>query len=67
MFLSRICMESKCVISGDISQTDIDFCNYESIIERLDGLDGVGIVELTIDDIQREGIVGKILTRLDKK
>lgn len=65
MFLSRICEGSKCVLSGDIAQTDIENCNYAYFLDKLEDLDGVGIVELGIEDIQRHGIVGKILGRLE--
>lgn len=64
MFLTRICPGSKCVISGDIAQTDIDKCNYEIIMNKLEGVKGLGIVELTYEDIQRDGIVADILMRI---
>lgn len=65
MFLSRICDGTKCVVSGDIAQVDIDKCHYAWFIDRLDDLDGVGIIELGIEDIQRHGIVGRILGRVE--
>ena len=66
MFLTRIGLGSKAVINGDISQTDLQGCNggLDSCMDRLDGIEGVAICELTSEDIVRNSIISKILSRL---
>lgn len=66
MFLSRICDGTKCVLTGDIKQTDIDQCHYAWFIDKLSDLDDVGVIKLGVEDIQRHGIVGKILSRIEQ-
>lgn len=66
MFITRMGNHSTVIINGDNKQTDIsrdsglDFC-----IERLSSVDGVGICKLEYHDIQRNGIIGKILYALE--
>ena len=66
MFITRMGKNSKVLINGDVKQDDLrgrsglDFC-----IEKLDGVEGVGISRLTYDDIQRNGILGRILIALE--
>lgn len=67
MLLTRIGEGTKMVISGDISQSDLPFKRQGSLtylMEKLNGLDGVGVVKLTTDDIVRSGFVAEILKRL---
>jgi phosphate starvation-inducible PhoH-like protein len=67
MFITRIGWDSKAVINGDIEQTDLlkkDQGGLEEFLERLDGIDGVGISELTEEDIVRNSIISKILKAL---
>jgi|TARA_R110001583_G_scaffold115630_1_gene266170 phosphate starvation-inducible PhoH-like protein len=66
MFLTRIGMGSKAVINGDVGQTDLRGCDggLDSCMDRLEGIDGVAICELTTDDIVRNGIISRILSRL---
>jgi phosphate starvation-inducible PhoH-like protein len=66
MFITRMGENSKAIINGDISQTDLghrsglDFC-----VSRLENIKGVGIIRLDYEDIQRHGIIGQILTALE--
>jgi phosphate starvation-inducible PhoH-like protein len=66
MFITRMGKNSKVLINGDVKQDDLrgrsglDFC-----IEKLNGVEGVGISRLTYDDIQRNGILGRILNALE--
>lgn len=66
MFITRMGEHSKVIINGDTKQTDLlerhglGFC-----IERLQNIPGVGICQLGYNDIQRNGIIGKILTALE--
>ena len=67
MFITRIGWDSKAVINGDIEQTDLlkkDQGGLEEFLERLDGIDGVGISELTEEDIVRNSIISRILNAL---
>ena len=66
MFITRMGKNSKVLINGDINQDDLrgrsglDYC-----IGKLDGIEGVGICKLGYEDIQRNDIIGKILTALE--
>lgn len=66
MFMTRIGIGSKAVINGDLDQTDLDRDGggMGRIMDALDNLEGVGICYLTNEDIVRNGIISKILTRL---
>jgi phosphate starvation-inducible protein PhoH and related proteins len=66
MFLTRIGQDSKMVINGDIEQTDLyseENALYKCI-ERLEGVKGLSICELTEQDIVRNSIISRILSRL---
>ncbi len=66
MFITRMGKGSKVLINGDINQDDLrgrsglDFC-----MDRLDSIEGVGICKLGYEDIQRNDIIGKVLTALE--
>lgn len=68
MLLTRIGMNSKMVVTGDTSQSDLHrhmqggFYNMMSVLE---GVEGIGIAKLTSSDIVRNPIIGKIIHRLD--
>lgn len=66
MFLTRIGQESRAVVNGDIGQSDLGEKDraMANIMQRLENLNGVGIVELTEKDILRSGIIARILSRL---
>lgn len=67
MFITRMGNNSKIIINGDIKQTDIKNLNgLNVILSKLSGIDGIGICRLTIDDIQRNGILGKVLKALEE-
>jgi phosphate starvation-inducible PhoH-like protein len=60
--LTRLGENSVLVINGDVEQTDLkDSSGLPAAIEILDGIEGVGFVEFTIDDIVRSGIVKDII------
>ena len=66
MFLTRIGRESKCVLNGDPTQTDLgDSSGFLFAYERLYDCPDVGIVELYKQDIVRNAIIGHILDRLN--
>ena len=67
MFVTRIGWDSKAVINGDIDQTDLlvkDRGGLEEFLERLEDIVGVGIAELTDEDIIRNPIISKVLNAL---
>ena len=58
------------MINGDINQTDLtskEQGGLEEFLERLENVNGVGIAELTEDDIIRNKIISKILDALEDK
>lgn len=67
MFITRIGLGSKAVINGDASQTDLDHRadgGLETCMDKLEDIDGVSICELTNQDIVRNSIISKILSKL---
>lgn len=68
MLLTRTGNNSKMVLTGDIGQSDLSKHlrgGFEDMIGGLQGVDGIGISELTGVDIVRNPIIVKILNRLD--
>tara|TARA_R100001244_G_scaffold78893_1_gene62223 strand:- start:169 stop:852 length:684 start_codon:yes stop_codon:yes gene_type:complete len=66
MFITRIGEDSKVIINGDVKQTDLkDGSGLKICIEKLDGIDGVGICEFTHSDIQRNSIIKSVLMALE--
>lgn len=66
MFITRIGTDSKVIVNGDIMQNDLrGKSGLESCMNKLKNIEGVGIAELTREDIQRHGIIGKILEALE--
>lgn len=68
MLLTRIGMNSKMVLTGDVSQSDLNHHmrgGFFSMIGALDGIDNIGISILNHTDIVRNPIIGKIISRLE--
>lgn len=62
MFLTRIGENSKVIINGDVAQADIrGETGLNDAVKRLREIRNVGVVEFTIEDIVRSGIVKDIL------
>jgi phosphate starvation-inducible PhoH-like protein len=64
MFLTRMGMDSKVVVSGDITQIDLPQHNKSGLIDamsRLRNVEGVGRVTLTDADIVRHRLVQEIV------
>lgn len=62
MFLTRIGMNSKIIINGDVSQSDIvGLSGLEDAINRLEGLRGIGMVHFDEEDIVRSGLAKLIV------
>ena len=66
MFITRMGKNSKVLINGDVNQDDLrGRSGLQVCIEKLGQIEGVGITKLTYEDIQRNGIIGKILNALE--
>lgn len=69
MLLTRIGNNSKMVLTGDTSQSDLHRHmqgGFYNMIEALNGIDGIGMSQLYNSDIVRNPIIGKIIGRLDQ-
>tara|TARA_Y100001937_G_scaffold128557_1_gene205861 strand:+ start:2647 stop:3339 length:693 start_codon:yes stop_codon:yes gene_type:complete len=69
MLLTRIGKQSKIVMTGDASQSDLNYRSQgglNSCIQGLSGVSGVGIINLTSQDIVREPIVERIVVAMQK-
>ena len=70
MFLTRMGRGSKMIITGDVTQVDLDrgqTCGMTDAIETLQGIKGIGCIELENDDIIRHKLVQNIVLAYDKK
>lgn len=64
MFLTRLGEDCKAIVEGDEDQTDIRRKNgLTDAIDRCDGVEDVGIVEMDESDIVRSDFVARILER----
>ena len=69
MFLTRLGFNSKAVVTGDLSQTDLPFGKKSglSIASKILGnIEGIGIHEFSERDVVRHHLVRKIITAYDK-
>jgi len=64
LFLTRFASNSKIVVTGDPSQTDINDSGLADCVRRLETLPGIGIIKFKNDSIVRHPLVGSILERL---
>ena len=70
MFLTRLGMGSKAVITGDITQVDLPdgkTSGLNDAVKVLDGIDDIGISHLTHRDVVRHPLVQKIINAYDKQ
>lgn len=68
MFLTRIGFGSKVVVTGDLTQKDLDkdqASGLETAIKVLNRIDDIGFVELTANDVVRHPLVQKIVMAYD--
>jgi phosphate starvation-inducible PhoH-like protein len=64
MFLTRLGEGSRMVVTGDPSQSDLERGQRSGLVDavaRLQGFQDIGVVEFTIDDIQRHPLVEQIV------
>jgi phosphate starvation-inducible PhoH-like protein len=69
MFITRLGNNSKCVLNGDLRQSDLErngtTLGMQTCIDRLTNVDRVSIVELGVEDIIRNPIISRILAKLE--
>ncbi len=64
MFLTRLGFDSKCVITGDLTQVDLPPSKTSGLLEArntLKNVDGIAVMELTDADVVRHPLVQKII------
>lgn len=69
MFLTRLGFNSKAVVTGDLSQTDLPAGQRSGLsiaAKVLSGIDGIGIFEFSERDVVRHTLVRKIISAYDK-
>ena len=69
MFLTRLGFNSKAVVTGDLSQTDLPSGQKSGLsiaAKVLSGIDDIGIFEFSERDVVRHTLVRKIITAYDK-
>lgn len=67
LFITRLGKESKIIINGDYTQGDLkDKSGLCTVVEKLEGMEEVAIIRMEKSDIMRNGIIGKILSRLEQ-
>lgn len=65
LFLTRFGENSKVVITGDPTQSDlVGKVALMEVIQKLRGVDGIGVVEFKANSIVRHSLVGKIVEKL---
>ncbi len=70
MFLTRMGVDSKIVVTGDVTQVDLAAhvqCGLTDAINRLASIDGVAVVKLQKADIVRHPLVGEIVEAYERK
>jgi len=68
MFLTRVGLNSKLVVTGDESQSDLPRSQrgaFSSCLEKLSGIEKVGIIHLKKEDIIRNSLIPLIIEKLD--
>ncbi|MCQ2770816.1 MAG: PhoH family protein [Clostridia bacterium] len=69
MFLTRLGFNSKVVVTGDLTQTDLPFGKTSGLLEAtkiLKDIEGIAIHEFTERDVVRHKLVQKIILAYDK-
>ena len=68
MFLTRIGPNAKCIVTGDVTQIDLPKSQQSGLpftLRILEGIDGIGIVRLTNEDVIRHRLVAKIISAFE--
>ena len=70
MFLTRMGMNTKMIITGDLTQIDLpreQRSGLKEALKILDGVEGIGVVKLGQKDIVRHKLVTRIVNAYDKE
>ncbi|MBM3313832.1 PhoH family protein [candidate division WOR-3 bacterium] len=70
MFLTRLGWNSKAIVTGDITQIDLVEAHTSGLIEaveRLQGVPGISIVQLTDADVVRPPLVSRIIRAYESR
>jgi phosphate starvation-inducible protein PhoH and related proteins len=66
LFLTRFGENSKIIITGDPTQSDIGGkVALVEVMQKLKGVEGIGIIEFKTNSIVRHSLVGKIIEKLE--
>lgn len=68
MFVTRMGTDTKCLVNGDLKQSDLvkdGEVALQKFVDKLDDIEGVAIQQLTHIDIIRNPIISKILEKLE--
>ena len=69
MFLTRLGYDSKAIVTGDVTQTDLPGDQQSGLIDAvrvLDGVDGLGFMQFTEADVVRHPLVQSIVRAYDR-
>ncbi|MGH0032004.1 MAG: PhoH family protein [Myxococcota bacterium] len=69
MFLTRLGFDSKAVVTGDVTQIDLDGGRRSGLVEALQvlrGVDGIGFMEFSDKDVVRHPLVQSIIRAYDR-
>lgn len=69
MFLTRLGPAAKCIITGDLSQIDLPHHQKSGLrqaVEKMQDIDGIGVVQLTTEDVVRHRLVKEIIKAYEK-
>ena len=69
MFLTRLGFSSKCVVTGDVTQTDLPDGKKSGLIEAKDilqGVKGIQFVYFSREDVIRHPLVQEIIDAYEK-
>jgi len=70
MFLTRLGHNSKMIVTGDDSQSDLEGgepTGFLDAVKRLQGIEGIRIVRLTSEDIVRHPLVQRVVEAYDSR
>ena len=63
LYITRLSRNSKMIINGDPNQCDIKDSALLHVVNKLEGLEGIGVVRFGSEDIVRKPLIGQILDR----
>lgn len=65
MFITRMGEDSKVLINGDTKQADLKGTGLLAVANKLQQVEGVRVNKLYREDIQRNGIIARVLDALE--